>query len=126
MGAMIVRSVGAAVITVLLSLSGGVAAEQTRTEQLVWECDENPSSPEAWVKLAHCAGYVSGMLDMHALMVAPQVGRAASQFCLPADGISNDQAIKVFLKWAREHPEELHKSARVSLLIALKDAFPCP
>jgi hypothetical protein len=62
---------------------------------------------------------------MHALMVAPQVGRATSQFCLPADGISTDQAIKVFLKWARDHPEELHKRARLSLLIALKEAFPC-
>jgi hypothetical protein len=125
MGAMIVRCVGVAVITVLLRLSGAVAAEQTRTEQLVLECDENPSSPEEWLKLAHCAGYVSGMLDMHALMVAPQVGGTTSLFCLPADGISNAQAIKVFLKWAREHPEELHKRARLSLLIALKEAFPC-
>ena len=102
------------------------AADETRTEQLVWECEGKQPVAAPEVGIIHCAGYVAGMLDMHALMADGRIAGGRPQFCLPATGISNDQAIKVFLKWAGEHPEDLHKSARFSMLIALHEAFPCP
>jgi hypothetical protein len=122
---MAARCLGLAAILAVSALAQA-AAEPDRTEQLVWDCEENPASEEGAVRFVHCVGYVGGMLDMHALMSDPRVAGGKPQFCLPKSGISNDQAIKVFLKWSREHPEQLHKSARISLLIALREAFPCP
>lgn len=120
------RSFGAGIAIVLVSLPTHGVAEETRTEQLVWECEgRQPSSDYPALGLIHCAGYVSGILDMHAIMADPRLAGGKPQFCLPASGISNDQAIKVFLMWANEHPEDLHKSARFSLMIALREAFPC-
>jgi hypothetical protein len=99
-------------------------AEITRTEQLVWECSGQVPAEAPQLGQVHCAGYISGLLDMYALMSSPKFGGKAI-YCIPAEGISNDQAAKVFMKWANEHPEQLNESARMSFLIALHEAFPC-
>ena len=48
-----------------------------------------------------------------------------SFFCPPSTGASYDQLRLVFIKWARDHPEEMHKGSRATVLMALAGAFPC-
>jgi hypothetical protein len=43
----------------------------------------------------------------------------------PWHGISNDQAVRIVVKWLNKHPEDLHQTARVTVLVALRNAFPC-
>lgn len=70
-----------------------------------------------------CIGYVSGFLDSHS--VATTQSGASKAICTPERGITNDQAIRVFVKYLRENPKVLHESGRMSLFVALAKAFPC-
>ena len=98
------------------------AASSQRTDQLLWECEgKTPEGAELLGPLM-CGKYLDGILDMHAIGVA--VGMPAF-FCLPKTGISMDQALRIFVKWANENPAELHKTARGSVVLALRSAFPC-
>jgi hypothetical protein len=102
------------------------AAQASDTIELVRECEgREPIAQAPEFGIGMCLDYLSGMLDMHSLMSDPRIGNGRAQFCLPEKGISNEQAIKVFLKWADDNPAELHKSARISVLRALREAFPC-
>jgi Rap1a immunity proteins len=100
-------------------------AAQKRTDQLLWECEGREPLPNTpTVGEAICASYLSGLIDMHAIITG--MGWGSPVFCLPDQGISNDQARRIFQAWAREHPEELHETARGSVLLAFKGAFSCP
>jgi len=45
-------------------------------------------------------------------------------FCMPAT-VTNDQIVKIFIKYLDEHPEELHQPASLLLATSLRKAFPC-
>jgi hypothetical protein len=111
-------------VTTILACAHPTAA-QKRTDQLLWECEGREPLPNVpTVGEAICASYLSGLIDMHAMITG--MGWGSPLFCLPDQGISNDQARRIFQKWAHEHLEELQETARGSVLLALKGAFPCP
>jgi hypothetical protein len=116
-------AVVAAVAGTALSCSPLHSAQaQSPAINLLRQCEgrEPTGAPELGV-LA-CAAYLNGFLDMHGL--AEGLG-ARPAFCLPPAGIENEQAVRVFIQWATMHPEQLHESARVSVLVAMARAFPC-
>jgi hypothetical protein len=69
-----------------------------------------------------CVAYLAGMVDMNS-MVQGFGGRGF--FCIPERGISGEQQIRVFIKWAEAHPELLHESRRSGVIGAFVAAFPC-
>ena len=71
---------------------------------------------------ALCIGYIDGIVDSNAMM---QGFLGVQLFCPSPGGISLDQAMRIFLKWANDHPEQLHESARISVMLSLAQAFPC-
>lgn len=95
-----------------------------RGDQLLWECQgmADTEMKAASGKL-HCAGYLSGFVDSYRVMVA--MTKMPDAFCLPRDGVSSDQLMRVVVKWLEAHPEQLHETARGSVFIALQKAFPC-
>ncbi len=99
-GSELLRSCGAAV-----RLADGAKLQAEDDARAVW-----------------CIGYVSGMLD--ALAVMNWKGGSA-RVCLPANGLENNQAIRIIVKYLREHPEQLHESGRVSVVAAIGGAFLC-
>jgi hypothetical protein len=72
----------------------------------------------------HCAGYVDGMLAMHAaynnrsLLPSPL-------FCLPHEGIRVSQGIRIIVRYLQSHPERLHLLGSDLAIEAFRDAFPC-
>ena len=72
--------------------------------------------------LMQCASYISGVADMNALF-AGLAGRGL--FCFPKKGLSQEQQIRVFIKWAEVHPELLHETRRTGVVSAFVEAFPC-
>jgi hypothetical protein len=67
-------------------------------------------------------GYISGFTDSHSIML---MGKKATIYCYPPQGIENGQVARIVAKYLRESPKELHQSARLCLLLALRNAFPC-
>ena len=115
----------------VVALASGLFAPQashannSRTDQLVWKCTgkDGRTAAEAQIGQTQCISYIDGILDMHAMMVA--FWKSKPQFCLPAQGLSLDQAHKIFVKWANDNPKDMHQLARTSVVLALKQAFPC-
>lgn len=89
----------------------------------VKQSDGGTLTPEEATLSIFCLGYVSGFLDANSLATAQSAGQPG--ICTPQRGISNDQAIRVFVKYLRENPRVLHESGRMSLYIALAKTFPC-
>jgi len=47
------------------------------------------------------------------------------QFCAPDPDIPVIQAVRVVVKYLKEHPEQLHEDGMGLTIAALKDSFPC-
>ncbi len=74
-----------------------------------------------------CAGFIDGVLNEHSMWEANDISHKRAheyKFCFP-DNITNDQIMKVFVKYLDDHPEELHKPAAVLLVESMEKAFPC-
>jgi len=71
----------------------------------------------------YCIGYVAGFLDAMPVMGLTEDVRGTA--CLPKKGVSNEQALRIFVKHLRENPEHLHESARVQFYASIRNAFPC-
>ena len=67
-------------------------------------------------------GYLGGFNDA-AVLIDTAISHGI--YCVPAQGIENDQLVRVVKKYLDEHPEDLHQSARILILFALREAFPC-
>ena len=46
-------------------------------------------------------------------------------YCTPKQGYSNEIGIRVFVKYANEHPNLLSYTAESVFLLAMQDAYPC-
>ncbi len=119
---MCTRRTLAAIAIGLSLLAPQTGAAQNQAINLLRQCEgrEPASAPE--LGLLACASYLAGFIDMHS--IAEAYG-ASTGFCMPRQGIQNEQAVRVYVKWANDHPEKLHESARLSVLWAMSDAFPC-
>jgi len=113
------------VITTALVFS---ASEPDGTELLractaaVNQADGVEVTTEQSIESVWCIGYVSGLLD--GLAVMGWKG-GSTRVCIPQSGIDNEQAIRIVVKYLREHPEGLHRSARSLAVAAIGGAFRC-
>jgi hypothetical protein len=103
--------------------TAALSSSEERTDRLLLECQGKQPTEMPEAGLLSCSRYIDGILDMQSVMIG--LGGAFPLFCLPPSGVSVDNATKIFIKWANEHPNELHKPARVSVVVALNAAFPC-
>lgn len=78
---------------------------------------------KAGFEFGQCVGYISGVLELHAVVRGADPD--AALFCLSPRGITINEVIKLVTKYADEHPEDLKKSASVNLLGILMSVFPC-
>ena len=94
-------------------------------ESLVHQCDINrEASPVNAMEFGQCLGYFSG--TMNSILIFAGVPRKEDfPICLPPTGISVNEAVKVFQKWASDHPQWLHEDAGVHVVLSLMQAFPC-
>ena len=83
-----------------------------------------------------CTGYLMGFADTMTLtenmlnafgnILGPDAKRPLRLVCFPA-GLSFDstQLRRVWMKWAKDNPENLHKPASGLILIAFEKEWPC-
>jgi hypothetical protein len=76
-----------------------------------------------------CIGWVTGALQLTRMHNdwATFVKQKPSllQFCVPNPGIPVIQAVRIVVKYLKEHPEQLHDDGMGLTIAALKDSFPC-
>jgi hypothetical protein len=77
---------------------------------------------EAVFDVQRCGSYLRGFAD--GISVAKIAHPQDVFFCLPTT-ISEDELTRVVVKYAEDHPEQLHVSAPVFVLSAYRRAYPC-
>jgi hypothetical protein len=45
--------------------------------------------------------------------------------CIPKNGVTLEQTIRIVLRYLESHPADLHYSEGILIMFALKEAFPC-
>ena len=79
-------------------------------------------SPGSIIGAGICMGMVRGIIGTnHEYAVKTKT----AFFCLPIEGIKYTQAVRVVVKYLKEHPEKLHESAASLAIASLTEAFPC-
>lgn len=116
-----------------------VNAQQSPTQeptgaQLLDECQVaakgGPNAPEDAAELAkgmRCLGYLSGVRDTYLFWKNTnntQKAKAYVPACIPEEA-TNFELARVVVKYLNDHPNQLHKSYRLLVMLALEDAYPC-
>lgn len=81
------------------------------------------------VSSGFCAGFVSGVIETQTWWQLRELSDSkrnqnVEHFCIPGT-VTNDQIVKIFVKYLDDHPEKLHEPAVLLLLTSLHQAFPC-
>jgi Rap1a immunity proteins len=92
--------------------------------------DNRPSpSPRAVEDLKDaqlCIGYVTGAIDTYEVeRTTESLKNPGKSVCVPSD-VRSTQLVRVSMKYADDHPEELHFPAPMVVWNAMLTAFPCP
>ncbi len=69
----------------------------------------------------YCSGYIIGIIDLHNVMVAEDIGPT---FCPPRLA-TEEQHKDVVTKWLRAHREQRQDAAATLVVSAVREAFPC-
>ncbi|WP_369470178.1 Rap1a/Tai family immunity protein [Cupriavidus pauculus] len=118
-----IRTILALLLSVWATLS---SAAPTTAEQLLSNCTIEPETGRSVEEIAALfvwVGYVSGLLDRHAVMVGLYQSQRA--FCPPEPGIFPDVALRALAQWLNRDPDDGATSARLALVLALGERYPC-
>jgi len=69
-----------------------------------------------------CALYFGGLID--GVNINSDIFKTEKVFCFPESGTPY-QAVDIFVKYLRDHPEERHKDLKVVSTLSMINAFPC-
>ena len=100
-----------------LLLAPSVEATDFSVGALSNSCNDYGPSNEPGAGALACLSYVRGFAEGHAY----SGGRI---YCLPT-GVTFEQLILVFRKWAAANPEDHHMPAAAGLARSIRLAFPC-
>jgi hypothetical protein len=104
----------------------GERVPHLRSDELLLRCTGRSHAAEALQAVDEmlCHEYIRGFIDSYVVTVA--VHRVTDlHICMPEVGLTNEQSMRVVVKWLTDHPNRLHESARTSVFLALHEAFPC-
>lgn len=117
----------------LMVTSGSAHSESA--EQALAQCTDalsfldHESKPSDISKTAYNVGYCTGLVqgvtktfDLYRRSTPSQQKLFAS---CPPETMDNGQAMRVYVRYLKDHPAALHLDASGIMLLALRDAFPC-
>jgi len=116
-------------LSALLILPGLASAvsekdfEATTTEQIINLCRANPDDPLYLQAVNFCQGYLVGAYKYYE---AAHSGPNASKLvCLPDPQPSRDEAIHMFMEWAKANPQYMKESPVETEFRFLMEKWPC-
>lgn len=117
-----------ALIIFIFSISSNAMAERTGNDLLrgcnaiIAEIEKKQISTDDMIVSIFWTGYIAGYIDNSVLYETITKNGA---YCIPEQGVENGQAAMIIANYLKNHPNELHESARVCIFLALADAFKC-
>ena len=111
----------------ILSVSVGAVSENDfkadTTEQIVNLCTAKVKDPLYHQAVNFCHGYLVGAFDYYE--AAHSGPKAFKLVCLPDPPPSRNEAIEMFIEWARAHPQHMKDSPVETEFRFLMDTYPC-
>jgi Rap1a immunity proteins len=114
----------AAMVLALMVITPPTFADTKTANELLEECAIAVRAADAeklesgFSSASHCLGYLSGIWD------ALQLTDSALAKCFPKK-VTGGQMARIFVKYGRARPEQLHRSAGFVAIASLVDAFAC-
>jgi hypothetical protein len=71
----------------------------------------------------YCYSYISGVIDVQSSFGLTHKSETIYT-CFP-EGVTARQGAAIFVKWAKENPEQHHKLAHFGVIESLRNVFPC-
>lgn len=108
------------------SLAGAVTPEDFKidtAQDLVDVCSTPPSDPSYVAAINFCQGYMVGAFDYHVASNAGPEGKLL--VCLPKPPPTRNEAIAMFLEWAKAHPQYMSEEAVDAEFRFLTEMWPC-
>jgi len=107
-------------------------ADMESLRYLANACQDTETPPQTFnttdrpFRAGYCAGYISAATDwLQYVKYLAKSGNTSPTVCLPSN-VQNGDLLKVLVKYANDHPEQLHVPAFIGLNLALSQAYPCP
>jgi hypothetical protein len=116
-------------IIFLLTLSGLASAASENdfkaetTEQIINLCTATPDDPLYQQAVNFCHGYLVGAYDYYEAAFAG--GGGTKRVCFPDPPPSRNDAIEMFLEWAKAHPQYMQDRPVDTEFRFLEEKFPC-
>ena len=76
------------------------------------------------VNAGFCLGYIGAVRS--ALQILNSELAPGKRACLPREGVDVGQAIRVAIRFLRDHPQRLPENEAALVIEALRAAYPCP
>ncbi len=117
-----------ALIILIFSFSSNALADRTGNDLLrgcnaiIAEIEKKEISTNDMIVSIFWTGYIAGYIDNSVLY---ETITKSGAYCIPEQGVENGQAAMIIANYLKNHPNELHESARVCIFLALADAFKC-
>lgn len=92
-------------------------------ERYLNKSDDFNADAQNSFKIGVCLGLVQGVRNT--MFTYEQSPDAPKMVCFPGNGIKNDQALRIAVKYLKTHPEELHEYESLLLMKSFMDAHPC-
>ncbi len=125
------REVIRATLAGLLLLLASVATAQTavtdedfevlKTRNLLNLCSVSQSDPRYPAAIHFCHGFLVGAHDYHMTSAGPE---RPPLVCIP-DTVSRDQAVQMFVTWAKQHPQFMNEPPVDTEFRFLMETWPC-
>jgi len=112
-------------------LSPGVAAAVTdedfqvrTTQDLLDLCTVSASDPRAGEAIHFCHGYLVGAFHFY-LAWTEGPGATARLVCFPASGVTRNEAVAMFVDWAKARPQYMKEAPVETEFRFLTEKWPC-
>jgi hypothetical protein len=117
--------------SVLIAATATVAhASGAGASELLQDCtyaqrtlDQESVNAIESMRAGRCSGTIWGVLG--AMSLYSDAIEPGYKACLP-NGLGGEQAVRMMLKWLRDHPEHLGDVQAVAVVSAFRDYYPCP
>jgi Rap1a immunity proteins len=118
------------VLLIALMLSPGIAGAATdedfevkTTRNLINLCTVSASDPRAEQAIHFCHGYLVGAY--HYYLAESEDPREPRLVCIPEKAVTRNEAIAMFVEWAKAHPQYMNERPVDTEFRFLNEKWPC-